>query len=435
MTTQKELDIAISRAFRKYGKYAPVFLLLRAIPEDQKQMALTFAELSRILDNNLPASARRYPEWWSNNATERQAKAWVDAGWKVQEVFLKAETVVFRKAGSDPVREVPKYIRSLLNAKPMHKRPHCYDLADWIAFCRRVGWHFEGVTLYEQCGLALDGLSEGQRAEVEEDYAVCKRALGKVKNENRFYQVLSAEEENDADGGETSALSKGKRSHSRPSGIGRLGAKRDELADLVAAGIVPPGLRLKHVNRRTRERYNGTVTESGTVLVDNDEGHEEYPSLSAAAVALTGASINGWIWWTAEFDDGCEVLMDELRTQYRSAHPPAKSLPVKPRERPTRTPKASARRTQLADLVAAGLVAPGTRLRHVSERTGDEYSGAVTESGGVLIKLNGKSEEFPSLSAAAVALTGTSLNGWIWWTAELGGGREVIMDELRKELK
>jgi len=49
----------------------------------------------------LPPSARRYPEWWANEADpktrHRQCRAWLGAGWEVEEVNLSAEFVVFRK--------------------------------------------------------------------------------------------------------------------------------------------------------------------------------------------------------------------------------------------------------------------------------------------------------------------------------------------------
>jgi hypothetical protein len=49
------------------------------------------------LVRGLPASARRYSAWWSNEVEGRhaQARAWVDAGWRVENVNLTAETVPF----------------------------------------------------------------------------------------------------------------------------------------------------------------------------------------------------------------------------------------------------------------------------------------------------------------------------------------------------
>ena len=47
-------------------------------------------------------SAYRNEKWWSNSASTVHARAWLDAGWEVQEVNLKEGFVVFKK-----VRQVP----------------------------------------------------------------------------------------------------------------------------------------------------------------------------------------------------------------------------------------------------------------------------------------------------------------------------------------
>jgi hypothetical protein len=47
-------------------------------------------------------SAYRDKTWWSNSPSSIHARAWLDAGWEVQEVNLKEGFVVFKK-----VREVP----------------------------------------------------------------------------------------------------------------------------------------------------------------------------------------------------------------------------------------------------------------------------------------------------------------------------------------
>jgi len=54
-----------------------------------------------LIGSNLPMSAYREEAWWSNSASSLHAKAWLDAGWEVQEVHLKQGFVIFKK-----VREV-----------------------------------------------------------------------------------------------------------------------------------------------------------------------------------------------------------------------------------------------------------------------------------------------------------------------------------------
>jgi hypothetical protein len=47
----------------------------------------------------LPLTARQRPEWWGNEVSgdsrHVQCLAWLKAGWKVEEVDLAAQTVVF----------------------------------------------------------------------------------------------------------------------------------------------------------------------------------------------------------------------------------------------------------------------------------------------------------------------------------------------------
>jgi hypothetical protein len=47
-------------------------------------------------------SAYRNEKWWGNSASTSHVRAWLDAGWEVQEVNLKEGFVVFKK-----VRQVP----------------------------------------------------------------------------------------------------------------------------------------------------------------------------------------------------------------------------------------------------------------------------------------------------------------------------------------
>jgi hypothetical protein len=63
---------------------------------------LSFARIDGLIGSNLPMSAYRDKEWWSNSPLNAHSKAWLDAGWEVQEVNLKEGYVVFKK-----VREVP----------------------------------------------------------------------------------------------------------------------------------------------------------------------------------------------------------------------------------------------------------------------------------------------------------------------------------------
>ena len=59
---------------------------LTAAPE--AELTLTFDELERLV-GRLPPLARRYPHWWGNNGPSEQARAWLDAGFRVSAVELE----------------------------------------------------------------------------------------------------------------------------------------------------------------------------------------------------------------------------------------------------------------------------------------------------------------------------------------------------------
>ena len=63
----------------------------------RQTVTATFAELAKVLGrDDLPQTARNTRQWWENSRSGHpQAIAWLDAGWKVQTVDLKAERVTF----------------------------------------------------------------------------------------------------------------------------------------------------------------------------------------------------------------------------------------------------------------------------------------------------------------------------------------------------
>ena len=58
------------------------------------ELTLRFRDIEDIIGARLPKSAFQYREWWSNQSdvsNRPQAKAWVNANYKVDEVCLDAE--------------------------------------------------------------------------------------------------------------------------------------------------------------------------------------------------------------------------------------------------------------------------------------------------------------------------------------------------------
>ncbi|QGZ93458.1 DUF7662 domain-containing protein [Terricaulis silvestris] len=88
-------------------KYASLraFLLARQEP----RISMSFAQVAAAAKVKLPASAFRYPQWWQNDAEHHvQAKAWIEAGYKTENVDLDAQSVEFVRVASRArgVREV-----------------------------------------------------------------------------------------------------------------------------------------------------------------------------------------------------------------------------------------------------------------------------------------------------------------------------------------
>ena len=83
------------------GKYAPLEHYLRNLPEDQGEITLGLAEIERILNATLPASAYGYEAWWANEkeGNHVNARSWSTAGWKITSLDLKEKWVKLIRDG------------------------------------------------------------------------------------------------------------------------------------------------------------------------------------------------------------------------------------------------------------------------------------------------------------------------------------------------
>jgi hypothetical protein len=96
---------------RTISKYAGLegHLKFRAAFTDV--VKLSFARIDGLIGSNLPMSAYRDPAWWSNSSSNIRAKAWLNAGWEVQDVNFKEGYVTFKK------------VRNVAFKKSKQKRP------------------------------------------------------------------------------------------------------------------------------------------------------------------------------------------------------------------------------------------------------------------------------------------------------------------------
>lgn len=77
------------------GGYAPLAELLATVHSDR--VDLSFRDLEQVLGRPLPASARNHRPWWGNSAASPQARAWLEAGWRIAGVDRDAGEVTFER--------------------------------------------------------------------------------------------------------------------------------------------------------------------------------------------------------------------------------------------------------------------------------------------------------------------------------------------------
>jgi hypothetical protein len=77
--------------------YEPLKNYLANLKQDNIRMA--FMEIEKILGFSLPKSAYTYIAWWANGG-HSQAKAWLGAGYKVNDLDMIRKSVVFLKTGA-----------------------------------------------------------------------------------------------------------------------------------------------------------------------------------------------------------------------------------------------------------------------------------------------------------------------------------------------
>ena len=78
------------------GKYEPLIEHLKS--NSQSEVPMTFNEIEKVIGRELPRSANQYRAWWSNNPMNSVlTKAWLEAGWKTEQVDMEARKLVFRR--------------------------------------------------------------------------------------------------------------------------------------------------------------------------------------------------------------------------------------------------------------------------------------------------------------------------------------------------
>jgi hypothetical protein len=76
-------------------KYDPLASYLHEAGQDHIEMS--FEDVERLV-GPLPESAAKYRQWWENGGHHSQARAWLSAGYKVDDVNQERRRVRFTRA-------------------------------------------------------------------------------------------------------------------------------------------------------------------------------------------------------------------------------------------------------------------------------------------------------------------------------------------------
>ena len=79
------------------GKYEPLTQFL--LKQGMNEVHMTFAQIERVIDAKLPPKAQHHRAWWSNSPSNNvMTKAWLDAGFRSEQVDMEGRKLVFRRS-------------------------------------------------------------------------------------------------------------------------------------------------------------------------------------------------------------------------------------------------------------------------------------------------------------------------------------------------
>lgn len=80
------------------GRFAALADWLQSRQGKIDQVQLTFNDIEKIIQSDLPASARNYRAWWANDSiSHSHSQLWLDAGWRTTYVNLSQGKVTFSR--------------------------------------------------------------------------------------------------------------------------------------------------------------------------------------------------------------------------------------------------------------------------------------------------------------------------------------------------
>lgn len=94
---------------KKLGtKYSPLSRYLLRRGQFTDRVVLPFAEIEGIIGDNMPLTASRNSEWWSNTRFSAQGRSWIDIGWNVESVDFNNRTVTLTRVAKPEIKQRKK---------------------------------------------------------------------------------------------------------------------------------------------------------------------------------------------------------------------------------------------------------------------------------------------------------------------------------------
>jgi hypothetical protein len=85
--------------------------------QHHERVPVSFADVERITQTKLPASAHKHRPWWSNNATNSVlTRVWLEAGFESEQVDRAGQKLVFRRV----VNPTPNKVSASSSSNPVH---------------------------------------------------------------------------------------------------------------------------------------------------------------------------------------------------------------------------------------------------------------------------------------------------------------------------
>ena len=83
------------------GKYEPLTNFLRR--QKVRELRMTFEQIEKVIGEKLPPRAQHHRAWWSNSPSNNvMTKAWLQAGFRSEQVDVAGRKLVFRRTDISP---------------------------------------------------------------------------------------------------------------------------------------------------------------------------------------------------------------------------------------------------------------------------------------------------------------------------------------------